>query len=379
MKNRFILSLFILVVFLGMFSASCFAAEKILFALMGPMTMDQAAAGLHMEQGAKLAVKEINESGGVNGKEFEYIVGDDQANANQAVIVAQKFVVNDDILCIVGPNNSGCAMSSLPIYEKAGIPMIAPLTTSAALTRLGHKNFVRIIMNDDILANKYAEFVVKELGFKNIAVFWENSDFGKGASDTVLKAIPELGGKVVGNENFVPELDKDFSSQITKFKGLGVDAVLMLCDYTPMALMATQSKKLGFDAQIVTSTGGSDSKFIEIAGEAAEGVLVAAAFDPYDQRPKQAAFIKAFQANFNHLPSEWSAHTYDAVYVLKKAIEMGGTTREKLIEALFNPNFEYDGVTGLIKFNEYGDVSGKLPIFLKVENGKYVHYNLTKM
>jgi len=115
------------------------------------MTGDSAVLGQQMEEATKLAVKEINESGGVNGKEFEYIVGDDEANPNQAVTLAQKFSLNDDILTIIGPNNSSCAISSLPTYEEVGTPMISPCTSNPQITKLGHKNFFRIFTLDFVI------------------------------------------------------------------------------------------------------------------------------------------------------------------------------------------------------------------------------------
>jgi len=380
MRKSIALSLFTLI-FVVMFSISCFAAEKILFAVVGPMTGDGAAMGQQMLVGAELAIKEINESGGVHGKEFEFVVGDDQMNPNQAVMLAQKFSTNKDILAILGPNNSGCAISALPTYEKAGIPMISPLTSNPKLTTLGHKNFVRIYIKDDTQSFILAKFVVTELGFKNVGILWENTDYGKGVDDLMIKYIPELGGKILGDESFVGATEKDFSSQITKFKGAGVDCILNIGGYTVGALLAMQCRNLGYNVQIVGEAGSSNPKLIEIGGEAVEGTYAITNFDPYDKRPKQAKFIADYQAfsKLKELPGEWGAHTYDVVYVLKKAIEMGGTNREKLIEALHNPDFEYDGVTGFIKFDQYGDVLGKNPIFLKVENGKFVNYTLTKM
>jgi len=381
MKNNFVFSLFILILVVMFSVSSCFAAEKILFALVGPMTGDSAAEGLQMLEATKLAVKEINESGGVNGKEFEYIVGDDEANANQAAMVAQKFSSNKDILAILGPNNSSCAISALPTYEKAGIPMISPLTSNPTLTKLGHKNFVRIYINDDIQAVDMSKFCVIELGFKNVGILWENTDWGKGVRDIAAKTIPELGGKVLGDESFVTAVDKDYSSVITKFKGAGVDCVLLVGEYTASALFLMQSRNLGYNVQVVGGAGSSHPKLIEIAGKVSEGFYADCNFNPYDERPKAAKFIASYQAfsKFKDSPGEWGAYTYDVIYLLKKAIEMGGTTREKLIEVLHNPDFEFDGVTGFIKFDQYGDVLGKKPLFLKVESGKFVNYTLTKM
>jgi branched-chain amino acid transport system substrate-binding protein len=372
MKSKIILSLYILILAV-MFSASCFAAEKILFAVVGPMTGDSAAQGFEMQIGTKLAVNEINESGGVNGKEFEFIVGDDIANPNQAVILAQKFSANKNLLFVLGHNNSSCSISSLPTWEKAGLPLISPSNTNPTITKLGHKNFFTVIINDDVMIDQLSKLAVIKLGFKNLALIWENSDYGKGMRDVALKAIPELGAKVLGDESYVPAVDRDYSSQITKFKGAGVDCVLFLGEYTAAALFMKQAKNLGFNAQVVGSSGCTNPKLIEIAGEAAEGFYsISSGFDPNDKRPKQAKFIEAYMTLSINKPGGWAADSYDIVYMVKKAIEMGGTTREKLIEVLHRPDFEYDGVTGLTKFDEFGGVSGKDSLVLKVEGGEFI-------
>jgi len=377
MKRYFVLSVFILML-MFVFSVSCFSAEKILFAVVGPMSGDSAADGLHMQNASRLAVKEINDSGGVDGKEFEFIVGDDVANPNQAVMLAQRFSLNKDILFVLGHQNSGCTISALPTWEKAGIPVISPTNTNPIITRLGYKNYFRVIVNDEIMVNQLSKLAVLELGFKSLAVIWENTDYGKGMHDIAVKVIPELGAKVLGDESYISAVDRDYSSQITKFKGLGVDCVLFLGEYTAGALFIKQSKNLGFNAQIVGASGCSSPKLIEIAGEASEGLYAISAFDPNDKRPKQAKFIKNFATVSKEKPGEWSAHSYDIVCIVKKAIEMGGTTREKLIETLHRDDFEYDGVTGLIKFDEFGDVPSKKSLVLKVKDGKFTTYIPTK-
>jgi len=376
MKNKFVLRLCILILVV-MFSASCFAAEKILFAVVGAMSEEVGAAGIEMERATKLAIKEINEEGGVNGKEFTYIVGDDVGMPDQAVTIAQKFSLNKDILFVLGHHSSGCSIAALPTWEKAGIPVISPTNTSPKITKLGHKNYFRIIANDDIMVNQLLKLAVIELGFKNLAAIWVNSDYGKGMHDAAVKGTPELGAKLLGDESYLPT-EKDYSSQITKFKGAGVDCVLFLGGYTEFALFLMQSINLGFHAQIVGASGCSSSRMIEIAGEAAEGCYVISGFDPNDKRPKQAKFIESFETLYKVKVGEWGAHAYDIVYMAKQAIEMGGTTREKLIEVLHRSDFEYDGITGLIKFDEYGDVSEKKSLVLKVKDGAFTTFIPTK-
>ena len=370
MKKYFVLSLFI-VMMVFVFSAISFSAEKITFAVVAGMTGDSAGQGIQIKNGANLAVEEINKAGGVNGKQFEFIIGDDQENPNQGVIVAEKFSSNDNLLFVLGHDSSSTNMATLPVWSRVNLPVISPTSTNPKVTKMGFKNFFRLIPHDGIMTSQLVNLAVNKLGYKNLAMIWENSAYGQGMHEVALEVIPGTDAKILGDESFVADVEKDYSSQITKFKGAGVDCVLFLGEYTACGLFLQQSKNLGFNAQVVGASGCSHPKLIEIGGESAEGFIVLSGFDPNDSRPAQAKFIKDFESNFGEKPGEWGAFSYDIPYVVKQAIEMGGDTREKLVEILHSSDFQYNGVTGLTKFDEYGDVTQKEYIYLEVADGKF--------
>lgn len=349
------------------------AQDKIIFAIAGPMTGDAAAVGMQMRYGANIAVDEINAAGGVKGKKLEYIVGDDMANPNQATIIAQKFAADKSLLFILGHDNSGCSISALPTYQKAGLPVVSPTNTNPKVTALGFKNYMRIIANDNLIVEQQVLLAVKELGFTKPAVIWENTDYGKGEREVAFRKLKELGITPVGDESFVPEMDRDFSAQATKFKGAGADVVLFMGQYTAGGLFIKQAKNLGLAAQVVGSNGISNPKLIEIAGPASEGVYAQSAFDPYDERPAQATFIKKYMSRYKDAPGEWGAHSYDVVYLAKKAYEMGGTDRPSFIKKMHEIK-AFPGITGTIEFDANGDVPGKNVMVLVVKDGKFKGY-----
>ncbi len=349
------------------------AADRILFAIAGPMTGDSAAQGIQMRNGATIAVDEINAAGGVKGKKLEYIVGDDQANPNQATVVAQKFAADKEIFFVLGHNNSGCSISALPIYQKAGLPVISPTNTNPTITSLGYENYFRVIVDDDTIVAQQVLLAVKELGFSKPVVIWENTDYGKGMREVAYKKLKELNIPILGDESYVPGVDRDYSAQVTKFKGLGADVVLFMGEYTAGALFAKQAKNLGLAAQIVCGSGCSNPKLTEIAGPAAEGFYALTTFDPNDERPAQATFIKKYTGRYKDAPGEWAAHSYDIVYIVKQAYEMGGTDRPSLIKKLHEVK-AFPGVTGTIQFDQRGDVSGTKVMVLVVKGGKFNTY-----
>ncbi|MGX8702575.1 ABC transporter substrate-binding protein [Caproiciproducens sp.] len=348
--------------------------DTIKFVLAGPQTGDAANQGIQQKEGAQLAVDEINAAGGVKGKKLVMEVMDDQANPNQATLVAQKVINDADILAVDGHDQSGCSLSALPIYQKVNMPVISPLNTNPTICEQGFKNYFRIISSDSVNTKNQVYMAVKELGCKKPGLIWENSDYGSGMRDVAIKTLKdEFGITPAGDESYVANVDRDYSAQITKFKANGVDAILVLGEYTATALVVKQNIASGLNAKIVAATGSSNPQFIRIAGADAEGAYVMTCYDPNDPRSKQADFTKKFEETFHDQPGEWAAHSYDVVYLIKAAYEAGGTTRDTLITALHNLK-GFEGVTGLIEFNDKGDVPNKKVSVMRVEGGKFVTY-----
>lgn len=354
------------------------SSDTIKFAIVGPMTGDSATYGLQEKNGADIAVQEINAAGGIDGKKLEYIVGDDVGNPNQATILAQKNVTDDSLLFILGHPTSGSTLAALPTYQKAGLPMITPSATNPTLTKQGFDNFFRVITNDDIIVSQQVELAITELGGKKPALIWDNSDYGKGMHDAAVAKLKEMNVTPVGDESFVPGVDRDFSAQITKFKGAGADTVLFLGDYTGAALFAQQNISLGLNAQMVGPSSTLSPKLLEIGGKAVENFYTMSAFDPNNPSDKIQTFVKKYKEKYNEEPGEWSSHAYDIVYLVKAAYEAGGTTRESLMAKLHELK-GFEGVTGKIEFDKDGEVSGKKVMMLVVKDGKFESYTPTKM
>jgi len=367
MKKLALISLFIILI--G--STTCFAADTIKFLVVGPMTGDSAAQGRQMRSGARIAIDEINAAGGINGAKLAFDVADDVGTPNQATLIAQKYSLDKNLLFVLGHNNSSCSIAALPIWEKAGLPVISPSNTSPTITQLGHKNYFRVIANDDIMSRQLAGVAVNSLGMKKPAIIWENSDYGKGMRDVAMDELPKLGVKVVAEDSFISGVDRDYSAIITKYKGAGVDGVLFLGDYTGGGLFAKQAHNLGLKVKLAGGSSCSHQKLIELGGEGAEDFHVIAPFDPFDTRPRQAEFIERFLKETNERPGEWSTHAYDIVYMVKAAYEAGGTDRVKLNKALRDLK-GFEGITGNLEFNAFGDVTNKDAIIISVKGGKFV-------
>lgn len=218
---------------------------------------------------------------------------------------------------------------------------------------------------------------VKELNIKKPAIIWENTDYGKSLRDLAADSLEKVNIKLLSDDSYVPQVDRDYSSHVTKLKAKGVDGVFFMGEYTATALFLKQAKNMALDLKVVCSSGAANTQLINIAGESAEGTYVITMFDPNDARPLPAAFIANYQKKYGEEPGDWGAHSYDIVKLVKAAMEKGAHDRKSLIEELHKLP-EFQGVTGMIKFDQYGDVPGKKAAVLLVKDGKFNGYLPTK-
>ena len=163
-------------------SSSSPSATAFKFGAAGPMTGQYAAYGTSHKQGAEIAVEELNAAGGVNGGQASYVIGDDLADPQQAVLVAQKFIDDTSIVFVDGHMFSGATIAAGAKYQAAGLPMISPSATNPDISTLG--NFVwRICMTDSFQGQGLAKYSVETLSKKNVAIIYDNSDYGRGLAD----------------------------------------------------------------------------------------------------------------------------------------------------------------------------------------------------
>jgi branched-chain amino acid transport system substrate-binding protein len=201
---------------------------------------------------------------------------------------------------------------------------------------------------------------------------YASHDYGKGLLDSTEPVVPDLGGEVVAVETYTPGVDKDFSAQLTKIAEAKPEALLLLTDYAEGGMITKQRVAAGLgDVPVIAAAGCQHTEFIDLGGEAAEGAFVMAYYDPFSPVPVTKAFNEKWLAKFGERPVEIEAFNYEVPYILKLAIE-AGATKENLHEVLHT--IEYEGPTGLTKFDETGDVSEKSQVVLIVKDGKFASY-----
>jgi len=347
--------------------------EKIRIAAVAPITGAQGEVGQDLINGIKMAVDEVNTTGGLLGKQIELVVMDDKADPKEAVSVANKIVADPTIVGLVGHMNSGTTLAASPVYSQAGIPMVMPVPTNPAITKQGFGNLFRVPATDSDQGPAGAEFAVTKLGKKRIAVIQDKTAYGQGIAEEFRKKATELGANILSYDG-ITEGDKDFRGVLTRIKGKKPEVLFFGGIYNEGGLIIKQARELGIDAVFLAADGCFGSKFIEIAGKSSEGSIMS--FIAPDKASNQTTreFFDKFAAKYGKVVS-FAPLGYDAAHVLIKAIQTAGVTeKQKIISTLHSENFSSPGVTGTISFSQNGDNNNKNLYFYTVKNGTFILY-----
>lgn len=350
--------------------------EKLYIGMALPLTGESAMYGETVRDGVQFAVNEINEAGGIGGKQIELVIEDDKGNTSEAAMVAQKLSEDDRLFCVIGHVNSSCTLVGIPIYADAGLTLLNTSSSAANITQQGFTNFFRTVISDDLQAPMMVRHVTENLGLNKIALMVPNSDYGLGLLEGTESSAAENNVEIVASEMYVPNQDKDFSVQLAKIKQAEPEALLILGDYNEAGLIIKQMDAAGMgEMPIVTTASCSNQIMIDLAGaEAAEGVFMLGYWDP--DRPEDIVqnFVTAWaEKHDGAVPDERNAYGYEIPYIIKQAIEEYGATRETLPDVL-REKVEYTGPTGLNKFDENGDVTEKMQMVFIVHNGKFTSW-----
>ena len=338
---------------------------------VSPLTGPQAHLGKDNENGARLALDEINAAGlTLAGKKvvLELKSEDDAADPKTATTVAQKLA-DEGVVGMIGHLNSGATIPASKIYSDNGIPQISPSATAVAYTASGYKTAYRVMTNDAQQGSVLGNFAVTKLGAKKIAIIDDRTAYGQGLADEVEKAAKAAGGEVVARE-YTSDRATDFMAILTSIKGKAPDLVFFGGMDPQAAPMMKQMKQLGMSARFLGGDGAQTPKFIELAGADAEGALASNPGLPLDAMPGGAAFKSKFEAKYGKIQN-YSPYAYDAMYVLIDAMKRADSSDPaKYLAEL--PKTDYQGVTGRIRFDAKGDITGGAVTLYQVKDGKWV-------
>ncbi len=337
---------------------------------VAPLTGPQAHLGKDNENGAQLAVDEINAKGlTLAGKpvKLELLGEDDQAEPKTATIVAQKLV-DEGVDAVIGHLNSGTTIPASKIYADAGIPQISPSATAVAYTAQGYKTAYRVMTNDEQQGKVLGDFAVTKMGAKKIAVIDDRTAYGQGLADEFEKAAKAAGGEIVARE-FTNDRATDFTAILTSIKGKAPDLVFFGGMDPQGGPMARQMKRLGLKAGLLGGDGLQNANFMKLAAADAEGVTASSPGLPIDSMPGGVDFRKKFEAKYGQI-QVYAPYAYDAVYVVVDAMKRADSADPAKVLAEL-PTTDIQGVTGPVRFDAKGDTKGGAVTIYRVKDGAW--------
>ena len=330
-----------------------------------------ATVGTNFDNAVKLAVKEINSAGGlVGGRQIAYTSMDTQTNPGIAKALAVK-AIDQNAYVVMGPVFSGSIMVSMNETRRAEVPNVIG-GEAAAITMQGNPYVFRTSFTQAIAMPKVAAYIKDTLKAKTVAVVYVNNDFGKGGRDVIVPEFGRLGIKVVADIS-TDQAQIDFSAAVLRAKQSNADALFVYLHEEESARMLRELRKQGYDKPIVGETTLANEKVIELAGEAANGIVAHVGLTADAPNPNIQAFAKRFEAEYKYKPDHNAMKGYFGMWAVKAVTDKVGKIDGKALAQAFKgaqiSAKQYPGAMMDVRYDNKGDLDRE-SFFVRVTNGK---------
>jgi branched-chain amino acid transport system substrate-binding protein len=341
---------------------------------VGPTSGAIAHLGKDNENGAILAVEELNAAGvTIAGKKvtLKLMTEDDAADPKQGTAVAQKLA-DAKVSGVIGHLNSGTTIPASSIYSEAGIPQVSPSATNPKYTRQGFKTAFRLVADDTQLGGTLGKYAVSTLKGKAIAVIDDRTAYGQGVAQEFAKAVEAAGGTVVAKE-FTTDKATDFNAILTTIKGKKADVVFFGGMDAVAGPMLRQMKSLGINAKFMGGDGICSTELVKLAGDAvSDNQVFCAEAGGVEGQAKVGmdAFKTKFKAKFGTDVQVYAPYVYDGVKVMVAAMVKAGSSDPAKYLPVLAATKDYKGVTGNISFDNKGDILNGALTLKTIKGGK---------
>ncbi len=370
MRKKLMLFLVVLLTFQLLFAGIVFSAdeETVRIGVIQPLTGDVAFDGQTAVEGARLAAKFINESGGVlGGREIELVIEDGRCEPSESVSAAEKLIVREKVSAITGCFCSSSTGAVMPLAEENEIPLVTGISTSPSLTQQGNEYFFRAVGTSKLFARAFAKALKNELNINRIAYLVVNDDWGRGSMESFSEAFAELGGENVAKEIF-NRGESDFYSYLTKIKAANPDGIYVVANTSNAAKATNQIKELGIEAEVFGEGAWTSDTYLELTGDNSEGIYGVVEYMRAIDTAENEKFVQGYEKMFDKNPSKYSAAIYQTINIIAEAIDRAGSDDPKAIrDALVKTN--YKGLSGTVRFNENHQAYGFNMYMSRIENG----------
>jgi branched-chain amino acid transport system substrate-binding protein len=360
------------------------AAKVAKIGVIAPLSGDLSALGTGIKNSVDLAIKQANEKKTIPGWTLELDAQDDQAAPDVGKNAATKLAGDDEVVAVVGTLNSSVSQSVQPVLSGAQITQVSPANTNPTLTKGAdlanpkrpYPGYFRTCTTDDVQGPFAAKYLLEE-GKKKVATIHDKKAYGQGLVTAFTTAFKNGGGEIVDAETINPD-DKDFSAVISKTKSTNPEAVYYGGEYPQAGPLSQQAKSAGLNVPLMGGDGIYDPAFIELGGKTSEGDLATSVGAPVESLPTAKQFVTDYKAaGYKEPPAAYGAYSFDATNAIINALKTSlasasdaKSARAATIDAMGKVSF--DGATGKVAFDEFGDSTTKVLTVYKVEGGKWV-------
>lgn len=357
--------------------------------VIAPLSGDLAALGKGIEHSVDLAIKQANDSNAIPGWKLELAAEDDQATPDVGKNAATKLSSDKDVVGVVGTLNSSVAQSVQPVLAAANITQVSPANTNPSLTqgadfatapKRAYPTYFRTCTTDSIQGPFAARYLFEKAGIKEVATVHDKKTYGQGLVDAFTKEYTKLGGKVVSAQTINPDDDK-YDAVVSKIKPSNPKAVYYGGEFPQAGPFSQQMKAAGLNVPLMGGDGIYSGEFVKLAGSTATGDLATSVGAPTDQLESAKAFVAAYDKGGYADPYEaYGAYAYDAANAIINALKVSlkdaasaEAARQGTVTAMSSVSF--DGVTGKVAFDEYGDTTSRVLTVYQVKDGAWTPVN----
>jgi branched-chain amino acid transport system substrate-binding protein len=337
----------------------------------GDLSGRTSSFGQSTKNGAQMAADEINKAGGINGRQIQIVVEDDQGEPNKAATVVTKLINQDKVIALLGEVASSNSLAAAPKAQEAKVPMISPSSTNPAVTQVGDYIF-RVCFIDPFQGEVMARFAANNLKAKRAAILYDfNSDYSRGLYQFFKRSFSAAGGQIVSEQSYT-QGDRDFSGQLTAIRAANVDVIYVPGYYGEVGVIANQTKQLGIKAPLLGGDGWDAPQLWQLGGAALNGDYISNHYSVDDPSPAIQKFVTDYKGRYNILPDALAALGYDSMKVLADAIKRAGSTENAKLRDAIAQTQKFPGVTGQITIDTERNAV-KPAVVLKLQNSKFVY------
>jgi branched-chain amino acid transport system substrate-binding protein len=317
----------------------------------GDMTGPTFNFGRSAYNGVLMAAAEINQYGGINGRQIDVVFEDDKGSPEEAARLTAKLIDKDKVVAIIAGGTSGNSRAAAPKAQSSRVPLISPSSTDPAVTQAGDYIF-RTCFVDSFQGEVMASFAANTLKAKKAAILFDfNSPYGRGLTEFFESSFRKLGGDIVNKQSYM-QGDADFKGQLSSIKAAEPDVIYIPGYYGDVALIAKQARALGLQQPLLGGDGWDAPELWQLGGDALNNSYMSTHYSVDDPSPAIQAFVKEYKQRYGNLvPDAHAALAYDAARVLFDALGRAGTTDSAKLRDALAQTKNFGGVTGIINMD----------------------------